>query len=211
MKAVIFSGGRAPSLSLLKLELEDADLLIGVDSGGNYLRDNDIIPDYLVGDFDSINPVTLEYFKNSSCTVHEYPRDKDFTDTELALELAVKLNSDTIAFLGCTGTRLDHVIGNLGLLRTCLEKDVNGYIKDDHNSIMLSKTPLKISGKKGSTFSVQAFCDTVNNLSIKGAKYPLYDHKLRIGDPLTISNEFLDEDVEIYFSDGLLMILYTKD
>mgnify|MGYP000910997978 CR=1 FL=1 len=211
MKAVIFSGGRAPSLSLVKSELEDADVLIAVDSGGNYLRDNGIIPDFLVGDFDSINPVTLEFFRNSSCKVHEYPKDKDFTDTELALELAVKLNSDTIIFLGCTGTRLDHVIGNLGLLRTCIEMEISGYIKDDHNIIMLSKAPLKLTGKRGSTFSVQAFCDTVNNLSIKGAKYPLYDHKLILGDPLTISNEFLDEEVEIYFTDGLLMVLYSRD
>jgi len=211
MKTVIVSGGKAPSLNLLKNELKDAQTLIGVDSGGNYLKDCDIIPDFLVGDFDSINKTTLEYFKNSKCEVIEYPRDKDFTDTELALQLALELKSDAILLLGCTGTRIDHIIGNLGLLRACVEQGIQAFIKDDNNSIMLTDKPIKINAKPGTTFSLQAFSETVSNLTIKGSKFPLNNHELKIGDPLTISNQFLEEDVEIYFSQGLLMILYCRD
>jgi thiamine pyrophosphokinase len=211
MKTVIISGGKAPSLLLLKNELKDADILICADSGGNFLKDSDIIPDYLVGDFDSINDVTLEHFKNSGCKVLEYPKDKDFTDTELALELAVKVKSDSIVLLGCTGTRIDHMIGNLGLLRTCISEGIEAFIKDDNNSIMLADKSLKIKGKPGSTFSVQAFSEAVANLTIKGAKYTLDNHKLRIGDPRTISNQFLNEEVSLDFSSGLLMVLYCND
>lgn len=211
MKTLIFSGGRPPSSSLLKSELKDSDMLIGVDSGGNFLRDQNIIPDYLVGDFDSINKDNLEYFKVNGCNIYEYPKDKDFTDTEIALELAFKLKSDTITFLGCTGSRIDHIMGNLGLLRKCMENEIFGAIKDDHNSIMITKTPIKISGKRGTIFSVQAYCNEINDLTIIGAKFPLNNHKLRMGDPITISNEFLDEDVEIRFSDGVIMIIYPKD
>lgn len=211
MKIVIFSGGKAPSLNLLKKEIKDADILIAVDSGGNFLRDNGITPNYLVGDFDSINRETLDFFKHSKSIICEYPKDKDFTDTELALELALKLKTDNITFLGCTGTRIDHIIGNIGLLRTCLENNVLGKIKDDNNTIFLSEKPIRISGKKGTNFSLQAFCSEVTNLTIKGAKYPLKNHKLKIGDPITISNEFLDQDVDILFTDGLLMILYSWD
>ena len=211
MKTVIVSGGKAPSLVLLKNELKDADTLICVDSGGNFLKDCNIIPNYLVGDFDSINKVSLEYFKNSECKILQYPKDKDFTDTELALELALKLNSDSIIFLGCTGTRIDHLFGNLGLLRICLEERVEAYIKDDNNSILLTDKPLKIVGEPGSTFSLQAFSEAVTNLTLEGSKYPLSNHKLRLGDPLTISNQFLNSEVNLEFSKGILMVLFSKD
>ncbi|MGE5629362.1 MAG: thiamine diphosphokinase [Solirubrobacterales bacterium] len=211
MKTVILSGGKPPSLGLLKSELKECDILIGVDSGGNFLRDQGIIPDYLVGDFDSINKENIEYFKLNGSNIYEYPKDKDFTDTELALELAVKLRSDSIVFLGCTGSRIDHIMGNLGLLRKCIEKEIKGFIKDDHNFIMLSKKPLKLSGNKGKLFSVQAYCNEINNLTITGAKFPLHNHKLNLGDPITISNEFLEEYVHIDFSDGIIMIIYPRD
>lgn len=211
MKTVILSGGTAPSRDLLLKELKDATALICVDSGGNCLRDFGIEPDYLVGDFDSIKPEAFEYIKGTKCRIIEYPKDKDFTDTELALELAMRLDSNSIVFLGSTGTRLDHVIGNLGLLRVCVKNGIDAFLKDDNNSIIMTDKPLKLKAEPGTTFSVQAFSETVEGLSLKNARYPLSGYSLKIGDPLTISNKFLDMDVEIDFSSGLLMVMFSRD
>lgn len=211
MKTVIVSGGSPPSLSLLQNELKNADTLICVDSGGDFLMKCNIVPDYLIGDFDSINTNSLEYFKDSKCKVMKYPTDKDFTDSQLALELALKLNSKSIILLGCTGTRIDHVLGNLGLLKTCLLKKVEAFIKDDNNTILLTDKPIKIFGEPGSTFSVQAFSQAVTDLTIVGSKYPLKNHKLSLGDPLTISNQFLKNEVSVEFTSGLLMVLFSRD
>ena len=211
MKTVIVSGGSPPSFSLLQNELKSADTLICVDSGGDFLMKCNIVPDYLIGDFDSINTNSLEYFKDSKCKVMKYPKDKDFTDSQLALELALKLNSKSIILLGCTGTRIDHVLGNLGLLKTCLLKKVEAFIKDDNNTIMLTDKPIKIFGEPGSTFSVQAFSQAVTDLTIVGSKYPLKNHKLSLGDPLTISNQFLKNEVSVEFTSGLLMVLFSRD
>lgn len=211
MKTVILSGGTAPSKDLLLRELEDATALICVDSGGNCLRDLGIEPDYLVGDFDSIKPEAFEYIKGTRCKIIEYPKDKDFTDTELALELAMRLDSNSIVFLGSTGTRLDHVLGNLGLLRVCVKNGIDAFLKDDNNSIMMTDKPLKLKAEPGTTFSVQAFSETVEDLSLKNARYPLSGYRLKIGDPLTISNKFLDGDVEVDFSSGLLMVMFSRD
>lgn len=211
MKTVILSGGKAPSLKMLEDELKDASNLIGVDSGGNFLKKSGIIPDYLVGDFDSIEDETLEYFDDAGCKILKYPIDKDFTDTELALELAIRLESTNIVFLGSTGTRLDHVLGNMGLLRTCVENGIEAFIKDENNSIMMTDSPIVLHAKPGTTFSLQAFGESVENLTIKNAKYPLNNHRLKIGDPLTISNKFIDNSVEVTFSKGLLMVIYSWD
>jgi thiamine pyrophosphokinase len=211
MKTVIVSGGKAPSKDLLESELGDATALICVDSGGNCLEELGIEPDYLVGDFDSIKPEAFEYIKGTKCKIIEYPKDKDFTDTELALELAIRLDSNSIVFLGTTGTRLDHVMGNLGLLRVCVKNGIDAFIKDENNSIMMTDKPITLKAEPGTTFSVQAFSETVEDLTIRDARYPLAGYKLKIGDPLTISNRFLDKDVAIDFSSGLLMVMYSRD
>jgi thiamine pyrophosphokinase len=211
MKTVIVSGGKAPSQDLLESELEDATALICVDSGGNCLKELGIEPDYLVGDFDSIKPEAFEYIKGTKCKIIEYPKDKDFTDTELALELAMRLDSNSIVFLGTTGTRLDHVMGNLGLLRVCVQNGIDAFIKDENNSIMMTNKPITLKAEPGTTFSIQAFSETVEDLTIRDARYPLTGYKLKIGDPLTISNRFLDKDVDIDFSSGLLMVMYSRD
>jgi len=211
MKTVIVSGGRAPSRELLEKELEDATALICVDSGGNCLMELGIEPDYLVGDFDSIRREALDYIRGTKCSILEYPKDKDFTDTELALELAMRLDSNSIVFLGSTGTRLDHVIGNLGLLRACVQNGIDAFLKDDNNSIMITDKPLTLKAEPGTTFSLQAFGGTVENLTIIGARFPLSGYRLEIGDPLTISNRFLDSDVEVEFTEGLLMVMYSRD
>lgn len=212
MKIVIVSGGEAPSYELIEKELENSSFLICADSGGNCLYKYNILPNYLMGDFDSINRKALEFFQRSSkCCIETYPTDKNFTDTELVLNKALELGGTEIVLLGCTGTRIDHLMGNMGMLLKCLKLNINAFIKDDHNCIQIVDKPIKIKGKKGATFSLHCYGESVENLSIKGAKYKLQEYFLKIGDPRTISNEFLDEEVEISFTSGNLMVFYSKD
>ncbi len=212
MKIVIVSGGTAPSYELIEKELEHSSFLICADSGGDCLYKYNIVPNYLMGDFDSINKDALEFFKKSpQCNIESYPTDKDFTDTELVINKALDLRGTEIVLLGCTGTRIDHLMGNIGMLLKCLNLHVKAYVKDDYNSIEIIDKPIKIKGTKGKIFSLQAYGDKVENLNIKGAKYELHNYFLSIGDPRTISNEFLDVEVEISFNSGNLLVIYSKD
>ncbi len=212
MKVVIVSGGEAPSYELIRKELKNSSFLICADSGGNCLYEYKIVPNYLMGDFDSINRNALEFFgKSKECSIEAYPKDKDFTDTELVLNKALELGATEISLLGCTGTRIDHLMGNMGMLLRCLKLNVNAYIKDNNNYIQIVDKPIKIKGKKGETFSLQCYGDKVENLNIKGARYELNNYFLTIGDPRTVSNEFLDGEVEISFTSGNLIIFYSRD
>lgn len=212
MKIVIVSGGTPPSYDLIKRELEDSTFLICADSGGDCLYKYNIVPDYMMGDFDSINREALIFFKNEEkCFVETYPQDKDFTDTELVLNKAVELGGTEIVFLGCTGTRLDHLMGNIGMLLRCLNMNIKASIKDDYNHIYITDKSVKIKGKKGETFSLQAYSEVVQSVNIRGAKYKLHNYNLRLGDPRTISNQFLDSEVEIEFKNGVLLIFYSRD
>lgn len=211
MKVLIVSGGTAPSKELIQEQIKDNSLIVCADGGGNYLYNYKIIPQYLVGDFDSIDREALMFFKNNNCKIEKYPKDKNFTDTEIALNKALDLKADEIVFTGCTGSRLDHVFANLGLLLKCNYLNVKGYIKDENNVIELLYGSKRIKGHKGETFSLHAYCDCVRNLSIIGAKYKLDNYNLYIGDGRTVSNEFLDNYVNITFDTGKLLLVRARD
>lgn len=211
MKVVIVSGGKPPSFELLKSELINCSLLICGDSGANCLKEYKIEPNYLIGDFDSVNPKVLEYFESKNCIIEKYPKDKDFTDTYLCMEKALTNGADEIVFLGCTGTRIDHIIGNIGLILKCLKNDVKACIKDDNNIIFIIDKPIVLSKNNAKYFSVHAYSNLVEGLTIKNSKFPLINYNLSIGDPLTISNEFLESDVIIEFKSGILLVMICKD
>lgn len=212
MKIVIVSGGTPPSYELIVEELKDSSFLICADSGGECLYKYNIIPNFLMGDFDSISREALDFFSiQENCIIDKYPRDKDFTDTELVLNKAIDLGANEIVFLGCTGTRIDHLMGNLGMLLRCLKLNIKAYIKDNNNSIEITDKPIRIKKEKGTTFSLQAYCNKVKDLNIRGAKFELENYELALGDPRTISNEFLNKDIDIDFKSGILLIFYSKD
>lgn len=211
MKILIVSGGTAPSKCLLESERENSDLVICADSGANYLYEYGIVPDFLLGDFDSIDKEVYDFFLAKECKKISFPPEKDYTDTELALYQAIEIGADEIVFLGCTGSRIDHTLGNLGLLKICLNKGISGYLKDDNCTVFVIDKSCEIKGNIGDVFSVQAYCDLVKKLSIHGAKYPLENYDLKLGDSITISNEFMDEVVHLKFESGILLIIYSRD
>ncbi|MFL0195958.1 thiamine diphosphokinase [Clostridium sp. WILCCON 0269] len=211
MKALIVSGGAAPSRELVQQQISKCSLVVCADGGGNCLYKYKIIPEYLVGDFDSINQEALTFFKNSNCGIEKYPQTKNFTDTEIALNKAVELGASEVVFTGCTGYRLDHVLANLGMLLKCNYLNVKACIKDEHNTIELLDMSTIIKGHAGETFSLHAYCDCVKNLSIIGARYKLDNYDLCIGDGRTVSNEFLDKDVSIIFDAGKLILMRSID
>lgn len=211
MKAVIISGGKEPSKALFLKELKDTDLIIGADKGCEVLYKYNITPDYILGDFDSADMDIINSIESKSGEKIRFKREKDYTDTELAYNLAVEKGADEIILLGATGTRYDHSLSNLGLMLRGLKKSINVKVIDDNNYIFLTDKSIRLKGNKGDTISFHAYCDEVKNFSIKGSKYNLSNYNLKLGDSLTTSNEFTEEDINITFDTGIVMILYTKD
>jgi thiamine pyrophosphokinase len=211
MKVIIISGGNPPTQKLLMKEITEDTFLIGADSGANCLYDYNIHPDLLVGDFDSIDKKVLNYFKKNNCIIDIYPTEKDYTDTEIAVKKALSMKPNEIVLLGCTGSRIDHLLGNIGMLKICLENGVNASVKDENNNIRLIDTSTSLKGTVGEIFSVQSYGDEIVGLTIEGAKYPLTDYNLKIGESITISNEFVTPLVELKFKTGTLMVILSAD
>lgn len=212
MKALIVSGGEKPSADLLKEIADESELIIGADKGCDSLYDYNIIPKYIVGDFDSASLNKVNSLKECGAIKIEFNPEKDFTDSDSALNLAIKEGANEIILLGVTGTRLDHTFGNLGLLTSALKRNVKATIINDNNKIFIANNSVYLNrDNRYKYISFLAYGETVKKLNIINAKYNLKDYDLFMGDTMTVSNEFIDEKMYIDFESGKLLVIYSRD
>lgn len=212
---VIVSGGTIDDVFVSEqLKTLMTEVLIGVDGGLDFLYRNGIVPTHIVGDFDSVKPEVIAYYKHETYVpIREFNPVKDASDTEIAVRLAIELGVKELWIFGATGTRLDHVWANVQVLKIAHDAGVKAYILDKYNRISLVEKEVKLSKKNafGPFFSVFSLEGIVKGLSISGAKYPLKNHTLCPCDSLTVSNQFLEEEVRITFSEGIVVLMETRD
>ena len=211
MRALLISGGESPRSDLLLSEAKIADCIIGIDRGIEYLYKENIEPDVILGDFDSVDPKVLERVIASKKELIKFPAEKDYTDTQLAINKAFEMAADEIVILAGTGSRVDHSLANIGLLYQCLKKGVKAYLKNSNNTIFMIDKNSILETEDFKYFSLIAFGGRVEKLNISGAKYDLNSYDLLPQDNITISNEFIGDKVEISFETGNLLVIYSKD
>lgn len=211
LNVVIVSGGNPPSEKLLREYLKDIDLIIAADKGSECLYNYKIVPDLLLGDFDSAKKEILDNIRLQVKEVLEFPPEKDYTDTEIAVIEAVRRGATKIYLFGALGSRMDHALGNIGLLLNAKKKGVAIEIIDDNNRIYLGENNMRLLGKCGENISFHALSDKVVNFNISGAKYSLNGYTMSLLDPRAICNEFVDNPIDISYEEGELLILHSID
>ena len=215
MKTLIITGGMIEAdFALSFIQELKADYILGVDKGLQFCYEYDIRPDYIVGDFDSVPRKLVEYYREElDVPVREFNPVKDASDTEIALRLCLGLNRKKIVILGATGNRIDHLWANVQCLQIALEAGADACIMDAHNKIrLLDKTvTLKKEEAFGPYFSLFPLEQPVDAFNITGAKYPLTNHFLKPSDSLCVSNEFVEDEVEISFVYGKVILMETRD
>ncbi len=213
--AVIISGGSLNSeFALDFLKKTPRDFLIGADKGICFFKEYGLIPTHIVGDFDSAAVEALAYFERiPGISIRKFQPEKDFTDSQIALELALELGAERIYLLGFSGTRLDHVAANIRILSIPLEKKAECFLLDANNRIRLIDGPLKIKREEqyGKYVSLFAFGGPVFGITLKGFYYLLTNYDMNCGDAVGTSNEIAAENGEIYFSSGKLLVIESKD
>lgn len=212
---MIISGGNvSDDFALALLEKEPWEILVGADRGICFLRKQGISPTHIVGDFDSSAKEDLEWFrKNPKISIRAYQPEKDFTDTQIAVELALELGAEEICILGGTGTRLDHVLANIRVLDLACRQRVSCTLIDEHNKIYLKKESFTISREQqyGKYVSLFTLGDPVLDLTLEGFHYPLRRYSMTGYDPLGVSNEIMQEEGKVNFSTGTLIVIESKD
>lgn len=214
---LIITGGRL-DLAFAGDFLRDhpVDCVVAVDAGLEKVKALGIKPTAIVGDFDTIHRDVLEeYRRNPDILWDVHKPEKDETDTELAINTAMKLGCKRIFILGATGGRLDHELSNLHLLKLCLDHQTEAYIYDQQNKICLLTGETTFVKKElyGKYVSFIPLTQQVHGITLTGFKYPLHEKNISIGAEagLCVSNEVVEDKAVISFKDGILISIESRD
>ena len=203
-KCIIIANGKAPSKNVVKFfQLKGFSTIICADGGANSARKIGIIPEVIIGDFDSIYPSTLNYFKNKSRII-QVKRQND-TDVEKCLKFAIKRRYREAVLLGVTGNRLDHTICNLGIVLKFFKK-IKIHIVAENSFLTPYNNFISLRSKESEIISIYAF-DNKTFISSKGLKYPLKNSKLPFGKKESTSNVSIDSTIELKIKGGIIFII----
>lgn len=186
-------------------ELPSDCFVIAADSGIRHLSGFGVLPDLIVGDFDSFSS-DIDY----DCEILRYPPEKDDTDLMIAVKKAVSLGFERIFLVGVIGGRFDHTVASLQTLEYISEHSAEGIILDKSCAAFIAnRGKHRYKADKDCYFSVFSLTDE-SEVTLRGVKYELTRHKLSRSFPLGVSNEFISDYAEVEVLKGKLLIIYAK-
>ena len=213
-RAVIIAGGGINDDLALSFVQKDS-YIIAADRGLVFLAEHDIVPDLIVGDFDSAPEETRRRFLAShpGIEVREYNWEKDYTDLEIAAAAAADRGAREIVILGATGTRLDHMIGGIQTLALLLDRGCRGIIVDPCNRVTLHDEPFTIRRESqwGKYVSLFAWGGPVTGITLKGFHFPMENGTLTNSGTLAISNQIEESEGQVFFESGRLLVIESQD
>lgn len=219
MLYVIVTGGPLqPEAAAVIKSLTGSDedtVVIACDSGTDFLASHGIIPDMVIGDMDSISDSGLEFIKKNNIFTEKYPVEKDWTDTEIALEKS--MDNDVVLICPVTG-RIDHVMANLGLVLKLKSQGKSISITDGitycyplygEDTATADVTPYK--GHAAVSLIPCDFSNPVTGVTTEGLYYPLENANLNFGSSFSFSNKPLENAsfIRVSIRSGLLLLVVT--
>lgn len=202
MTALIIGNGEVSRE--IKFKLPNNPYIICADGGMRHLEKLGLSADVLIGDMDSAGDAKIPE------KVIRYPVRKDFTDGELAVDYAIDGGFSEIVMIGFTGTRADHTLTNIFLLKRIHEHGVHGCIIDANNEIYCSND-ITIYGEKGDLVSIIPVGGDLDGVTTEGLEYPLSFEKLEFGVGRGVSNVMLGEKCRIIVKYGTALIIKSRD
>lgn len=211
MRILILSGGDLDQVFACSYIKEwNPDKVIAADSGLLYAKQLGIQPDIILGDFDSCDKRVMDQFSTEEKML--FPCEKDDTDTGLAMQKAMEMGADEVLLFGATGTRIDHMLGNIGQLVFAFQQGVKATIIDRYNRLRILEDKTVVTKKEqfGKYISLIPI-DRVEGVTLTGFHYPLKDDTLVFHETWGISNELEAEEGIIQKRTGTLLMIESQD
>ncbi len=211
LRAIIFANGVFNPSRLTGDWLAKAHLRIAADGGLRLCRQLNLLPDILVGDFDSLTEEEVRQMQDLGVQVERFPTRKDETDLELALGFADQKGVEEIVILGGLGARWDQTFANLLLPVSRRFRHLPMVLVDgEHELYFLNAPPtrrLQIVGKAGDTLSLIPLGGDVKGVTTQGLEYALYGEDLLFGMTRGLSNVLVEDTAQIELQQGSLLIV----
>ncbi len=207
MRAFIYTGGQIHAAHITEHPKAD-DLTIAADSGYHNAKALGERVDILLGDFDSIGQIPPD----GDFERIQVPSEKDLTDTQLAVEVAIDRGADDIVLIGGLTGRLDHTLSILAILEALHARGIYGMITDGQSRVRyLKSTSTLIAHSAYKYLSLLAADDTVKGVSIDGCKYPLKNATLHRTLQFAVSNEITGNVALISIKKGGVYLIESRD
>jgi thiamine pyrophosphokinase len=203
-KCIILANGKSPQKAVFQfLEKHNFSTLICADGGANHARKLELIPDYIIGDLDSVKASTLNLFKSKSKII-KLKRQND-TDVEKCIRFAIKNKFEEGVLLGVTGDRLDHTLCNLEILIKFFKKIKLKLIAEESLLIPYTGT-VELKTSPGEIISLYGF-DKKTKVTSRGLKYPLKKDALPFGERESTSNIAKSDKIKLDIEEGIIFTI----
>lgn len=206
----LFTNGLLPDLAAARRLIQPGDILYAADGGTHHILALGLLPALVVGDMDSLSKDEWELLQAKGVEVQLFPRDKDQTDLELALQLAIKAGHHSIRIVGALGGRLDHTLGNLALLHDPHFSTYDIRLDDGVEEAFYIRSEALIYGKPGELVSLLPWDGDAVGVSTQGLRWSLNTETLYAEKTRGISNEMTSDTASISLKSGCLLILHHR-
>jgi thiamine pyrophosphokinase len=211
MYVIVFAGGTLQSGSAVAQALAESEMVVAADGGALAALERGCVPAFVVGDGDSLPPATLTDLRQRGSRIVLAPVEKDETDTELAIELALQQGATRITILGALGgERFDHTIANLLLLTSYPGMRIEIADGNARSWLLCGPGTALIEGKQGDLLSLFPLMASARGVRTEHLFYPLHGETLHFGRPRGISNVLLGKQASVALDEGLLLIVHLS-
>lgn len=206
MRAYIYVGGEIEPTGITEYPKE-GDLIIAADCGYANAERLGVVPQVLLGDFDSIGTGELP----PVAEILQVPAEKDRTDTQLAVDLALSRGADDFVIIGGLSGRLDHTLSNLALLEYLFDARAHAVMTDGANRVRyLKNTGMLIARSSFTYLSLLVVGERARGVFVDGCKYPLKNATLKSSCQYAVSNEITGNCALVEVRRGALYVIESK-
>jgi thiamine pyrophosphokinase len=207
---VIFANGHLPNLEDARTLLHPDDFIICADGGTQHALALSVRPNLVIGDMDSAEKGQLQKLKDNGVSIELFPRDKNETDLELAINSAIEIEPERIVIVAALGGRIDQTLANISLLTDLRLAMFDIRINDGVEEIFFCRDQVQVHGGSGDIVSLIPWGVPVRGVQTQGLKWPLNNETLYPDKTRGISNEMIGETASIKISAGELLVVHTR-
>lgn len=203
---VVFSGGAPPHPSVVD-RVPTGALVVAADRGVDHALALGVLPDLAVGDFDSVSTAGLERVLAAGGEVQRHRVDKDATDLELALDVALAQSAERLIVIGGEAGRLDHLLASVAVLTRPRHSGlhVEAHLGEHRVDVVHPGRVVGLSGAPGALVTLLAHGGPASGVTTTGLRFALADAVLEPWSSLGVSNEFAEATASVEIASGVVL------
>ncbi len=207
-RIVLFANGELPDPESARALIQPDDFILCADGGTRHALALGLTPHLVIGDFDSLDPAMAQRLAQEGVTLQRFPRDKDYTDLELALQAAEARHPKKVLLLAALGGRLDQTLANVFLLAHPRYRHLPVTLVHGPERAWVVDQSITLYGQPGDLVSVLPLTPEVHGLTYTGLRWHLRQATLFLGSSRGVSNQMVGHQAHITLRSGVILVIH---